>query len=105
MAFTGNQGTVGATAVLLCQIPTGPASLLLSNLGTATPVYVGQGTNLSATNGFPVPSGVTPVVIPLYGGTAAGAMYVVTAGVSAGAGKIAWILTSATGIPYTGTLG
>ena len=33
---------------------------MLSNAGTASPVYVGMGTNLSALNGFPVPSGVVP---------------------------------------------
>jgi hypothetical protein len=99
--ITNGQGTAGATAARLCPIPPGPASLLLSNLGTASPVYVGAGTNLSTTNGFPVPSGVVPVVIPLYAGGQAQTLYAVTA---SGAASIGWIVTSPTGGTGTGSL-
>lgn len=103
--ITSGQGTAGATAVRLCPIPPGPASLLLSNAGTATVVYVGAGTNVSSANGFPVPQNVVPVVIPIYAGSAAGTMYVVTAGASAGAGNVGWMISSPTGQTGTGTLG
>lgn len=100
--ITSGQGTVGATAARLCPIPPGPASLLLSNLGTASPVYVGPGTGVTTTNGFPVPSGVVPVVIPLYTGSQAGNLYAITA---SGAANVGWIVTSPTGQTGTGTLG
>jgi hypothetical protein len=100
--ITSGQGSVGATAVRLCAIPPGPACLQVSNLGTASPVYVGPGTNVSSTNGFPVPSGVLPVVLPLYAGSAAGTLYAVTA---SGSANVGWIVTSPTGGTGTGTLG
>jgi hypothetical protein len=100
--FTGGQGTVGPTAVKLCTVPPGPGALVLANLGTASPAYVGMGTNLSTTNGFPIPSGVVPVVIPLFAGSAAQNLYGV---IASGAGSVAWLFTTPTGQTGTGTLG
>ena len=99
--ITNGQGTAGTVAARLLSVPAGPATLLLSSAGTASPVYVGMGTNLSALNGFPVPSGVVPVVIPLYAGSAGGTMY---AFCSSGSASVGWLITSPTGQTGTGTL-
>ena len=92
--ITSGQGTAGATASRLCGVPPGPATLLLSNAGTASPVYVGMGTGVTTANGFPVPSGVVPVVIPLYAGSAGGSLYAATA---SGSASVGWLITSPTG--------
>jgi len=99
--ITNGQGTAGTVAARLLSVPAGPATLVLSNAGTASPVYVGMGTNVSALNGLPVPSGVVPLVIPLYAGSAGGSMY---AFCSSGSASVGWIISSATGQTGTGTL-
>ena len=77
-------GVVTATAAVtsksLLNVPPGPATVLLANSGTASPVYVGAGTNVSTTNGFPVPTGlVAPVAIAIYAGSPAQTWSVVAA--------------------------
>ncbi len=100
--ITSGQGSVSATASRLCPIPPGPASLLLSNAGTASPVYVGPGTGVTTTNGFPVPASVVPVVIPVFAGSQGGSLYAVTA---SGFAYVGWLITNPTGQTGTGTLG
>lgn len=100
--LTSGQGTVGATAALLCTVPTGPATLLLSNVGTAAFAYVGPGTNVSAANGFPIPAGAVPTAIPLYPGAAPQSLYAISAG---GSANVGWIVTSPQGGTGHGTLG
>ena len=97
MAWTAGQGTVGPTAVKLgLVIPAGPCSVQIANVGTATPVYIGFGTLLSSSNGFPVPSGVvSPLVLTGFQGSAAQSVYGI--GGTVGAGNIAWIVSTATG--------
>ena len=92
--------TAATTSVLtgsFFQVPAGPATVILANQGTASPLYVGAGTNVSAGRGFPAPSGVAgPVVIPVYPGSPAGTWSVVT---GAGGGTLSWIVSD----PSSGT--
>jgi hypothetical protein len=83
------------TAGQLFVCPQGPATLLLANQGTASPAYVGPGTNASTTTGFPIPSGlVQPVVVPIYAGAPAQTWSVAC---SSGTGSLAWIVTAPSG--------
>lgn len=89
-------GTV-VTAGQLFPVPPGPATLILANQGTASPVFVGPGTNVTTTTGFPVPSGlVPPVVIPVYAGAQGQTWSVIS---SSGTGSLAWIVSD----PSAGT--
>ena len=94
-------GTV-VTSASLFTVPSGPCCVLLSNSGTASTVYVGAGTQVSTLNGFPVASGVPPVVLPVYPGSGAQVMSVVC---SSGSASLSWMVTSPTGRTGTGTLG
>ena len=98
MTITSGRVEAGGTAVTsssLFPVPPGPATLLLANAGTASPVYVGPGTSVTTSTGFPVPSGlVSPVVIPVYAG-APGATWSVCCG--SGSASVAWIVSSPSG--------
>ena len=92
-------GTVTASSARLGQlvIPPGPCSVALSNIGTASPVYVGLGgTGVTTGNGFPLYLGsvVPPLVIPFYAGNLGGTVYAVS---SAGTAVVAWVLSTSTG--------
>lgn len=87
----------GITAASLFRVPPGPATLVLANSGTAPTAYVGAGTNVSSTGGFPVPSGlVSPLVIPVYPGSPASTWSAVTAA-GAGTASLAWIISDPSG--------
>ncbi len=93
--ITGSQGSISTAAKFLCPVPPGPGVLVLSNAGTASPVYVGMGTGVTTTNGLPVPIGaVTPLVIPLYPANAGGSLYACTA---SGFAYVGWMLSTASG--------
>jgi hypothetical protein len=85
---------VSGSATLLHALPPGPCTVLLSNAGTATPVYVGLGTALTTSNGFAVPSGVTPVVVPVYAGAGGSSLYAITAG---GLATVGWVVSQPSG--------
>ena len=91
-------GRVAAgTATQTFLVPAGPATLLLANVGTASPVYAAPGTSVSSSNGFPVPSGaVSPVVVPVYPGNPAQTWSAVCSG---GSASLAWIVS----VPSGGT--
>jgi hypothetical protein len=58
MTFSVRQVTVGtAGSVLLTTLPPGPCGVTVSNLSNAT-LYLGPGTAVSSTTGFPVPASV-----------------------------------------------
>jgi hypothetical protein len=87
-------GTAVTTSSLIAVSP-GPATLLLANAGTASPVYVAPGTGVTTSTGFPVPSGlVSPVVIPVYAG-APGTTWSVCC--ASGSASVAWIVSSPSG--------
>ena len=98
--LTSSQGTAGPTATRLTAVPPGPGVLVLANLGTASPVYVGFSAapgasgSVSTANGFPLTLGVVPLVIPLYAGNAGGSLSAVTA---SGSANIGWMFSTATG--------
>lgn len=96
--ITSGRAEAGGTAVTsssLFSCPPGPATLVLANQGTASPVYVGPGTSVTTTTGFPVPSGlVSPVMIPVYAG-APGQTWSVCC--PSGSASVAWIVSSPSG--------
>jgi hypothetical protein len=80
--MTGGQVTAGTASSLLCRVPAGPCHVVLSNAGTAA-AFVGFGTVVTSSNGFPVPSGqVAP--FPGFPGGAGQQLSVVT---SSGVGE------------------
>lgn len=92
-------GTAVASAAVtkasFIAIPPGPATVLLANAGTASPVYFGAGTNVTVANGFPIPSGlVAPVVVPVYTGSNNGTWSVITGG---GTATVSWLISGASG--------
>lgn len=81
--------------------PAGPCTVALSNSGTQT-AFVGWGT-VSATNGFPLPSGaVPPFSFPVYNGDPGGVISVI---VPSGTVTVGWLITRPAGNFPTGTLG
>ena len=91
--ITTGQGTAGPTAVTLCVMPPGPCLVLVSNAGTASPVYVGAGATVTTTNGFPVPSGA-PVAFNGFQGSQGSKLSVIC---SAGSAAIGFMISTATG--------
>jgi hypothetical protein len=75
VAIEASQWAVGTAATEIASVPAGPCTVILSNVSGET-VYVG-GSAVSAARGFPVPSGVTPVVIPGYPSSAATQLWAV----------------------------
>jgi hypothetical protein len=59
--FTGNTLSVSGTVALVL-IPPGACSLAVS--ATAATVYLGSGSILTVSNGFPLPSSGVPVTLP-----------------------------------------
>jgi hypothetical protein len=90
--MTGGQVTAGTASALLCHVPAGPCQVVLSNAGTVA-AFVGFGTAVTSSNGFPVPSGqVAP--FPGFPGGAGQQLAVVTA---AGSAPVGWLVSSASG--------
>jgi len=54
--FTTGQANAGTVAALMCVMPPGPCLVAINNVSSVT-VYVGPGTALTATNGFPIAAG------------------------------------------------
>jgi len=94
--ISNGQVSVAAVPKVVCVVPAGPCTLVLANAGTAPTAYVGMGgTGPSASNGFPVPSGlVSPVVLPCYAGSGGGTLFAIAA---SGTASLAWWLSTATG--------
>ena len=61
MITIGQAVTVSGSATTLCRVPPGVCDVVLSNGGTASTVWVGQGTAVSPADGFPLPSGLSPL--------------------------------------------
>lgn len=100
--ITTGQATIGTASATLCLVPPGPCMVVLSNNGTASPVWVGAGTvvvagvagtAVGAGNGFPLPSGA-PIAIAAYQGDKGATL---VAACSSGSASIGWIISSATG--------
>lgn len=94
-----SQGTVGAASAKLGNlvIPPGPCTLALSNAGSASPVWIAVGgTGVTPANGFPLPSGVSPLVMQFYQGNQGGVVYAV-ASAGGGTANVGYWLSTATG--------
>lgn len=94
--LTSGQRSVGPVAGTFLVLPPGPWTLLLANSGTVT-AYVGvvAGTqSVSSSNGFPLPSGGSPVQLTGYPGGAAATLQAVTAGTIP---SLAFMLSTASG--------
>jgi hypothetical protein len=92
--LTSGAGTVTASSSVLTTIPAGPCTVLLSNNGTASPVWAGIGGSVSAESGLPVPSGITPVTLPVYAGGGGSKLSVVT---TSGTATIGFVISTPTG--------
>ena len=102
--FTGS-ANIGSVSANLCLVPAGPCTVVLSNNGTASPVWIGAGGSVragpassgsvGAGNGFPLPSGaVSPLVFQGYAGSN-GVQLV--AACSSGSASVGWIVSTAVG--------
>lgn len=90
--MTGGQVTAGTASTHLCSVPPGPCQVVLSNSGTVA-AFVGFGGTVTASDGFPVPSGgVAP--FSGYPGGAGQQLSVVTA---SGSASVGWLVSSASG--------
>jgi hypothetical protein len=95
VAAVGSGSGTAVTAGQLFRVPAGPATLLLANVGTASPVYAAPGTAVTTSNGFPIPSGLTaPVVVPVYAGAPAQTWSVTC---TSGTGSLAWLVSEPSG--------
>lgn len=101
MALTTGQVTIGTVSATLCVVPPGPCMVVLSNNGTASPVWIGAGTSVTAGvagtagtgNGFPVPSGA-PVAFACYQGDKGSTL---VAACSSGSASIGYFISTSTG--------
>jgi hypothetical protein len=91
--ITSGQGAAGTVSSVLTRVPPGPCMVMLSNAGTASPVYVGAGSAVTVTNGFPLPSGA-PVAFAGYAGSGAIPLSVIC---SSGSASVGFFISSATG--------
>lgn len=94
--ITSSQAQAGTASSQLCQVPAGPATVIVCNAGSASTVWAGfQGTVTAGFggNGFPLPSGM-PVAIPVYKGSAAQVLNMVT---SSGTASVGWMVSTAYG--------
>ena len=67
------QPKVGTAASIIAQVPAGPCTIIIGN-NSGQVVYVG-GSAVTATSGYPVPSGSFPVTVPGYTASAATTLY------------------------------
>ena len=100
--ITTGQVTIGTASTTLCLVPPGPCMVVLSNNGTASPVWVGAGTAViagvagtaaGAGNGFPVPSGAPVAFAGYQGGKGA----TLVAACSSGSASVGYLISTATG--------
>ena len=92
---------IGTASTTLCTLPPGPCQVVLSNAGTASPVWVGAGTKVTpgvagtagTGNGFPVPSGA-PVAFACYQGDKGSTL---VAACSSGSASIGYFISTSTG--------
>lgn len=86
--LTGGQKAVSGT-VAVCLVPPGPGVLALMPIAGGS-VFVGFGSGVSTSNGFPVPSG--GITLPLQSAGGGGSLY---ATVSSGTVSLSWIVSAA----------
>lgn len=97
MSLTPGQVTFGTLATFVTVMPPGPCAVVLSNLSTANTVYVGIGTAVTATNGFPITPTTSPVTIPGFNGSAGGSLYALASGSPATVGFVVSAASGGTG--------
>lgn len=83
---------LGGTAVTLCQVPPGDGTVIISNTSGGT-VYIAAGVTATAANGFAIPTGAPPVMIPTYPGSKGTTLSVIAPGTVSGA--LSWLVSSA----------
>ena len=92
---------IGTASTTLCVMPPGPCQVVLSNNGTASPVWVGAGAAVKpgvagtagTGNGFPVPSGA-PVSFVGYAGDLGSTL---AAACSSGSASVGYFISTSTG--------
>lgn len=94
MITIGQAVIVSGSATTLCRVPPGVCDVVLSNGGTASTVWIGQGTAVSPADGFPLPSGISPLRFCGYLGAGGATLYAIT---SAGSASVGWLVSSASG--------
>lgn len=94
LSSTSTPALSNASAVQLCVVPPGVGTVILSNNSGAT-VYVAANVTATTTNGFAIPTGAPPVMIPVYPGSK-GATLSVIAGTAPTAGApVSWLISTA----------
>lgn len=68
---------VSTSAVAITPVPSGAATVILSNTGTNT-AYIGTTANVTSSNGFPLPTGAT-ITIPSYTSAKSVTLYAICA--------------------------
>ena len=100
MSVTSGQVPVPPGGTVLTRLPAGPASVTISNAGTAL-IYVGASSTLgtlSPTGGMPVPSGGI-FTFALFAGSPGYNLTAVSAGGTSTAG---FLIATSTGLPQPG---
>lgn len=83
MSLGMTQYAVGLSAGALFTTPPGPCSITFSN-STGSTIYVGTSSAVSATNGFPIPSGAPPVTVNVPPGGKPVTLQAIAAGATTG---------------------
>lgn len=82
-----------STAAVLCTVPPGVGAVIISNNCGQT-VYVTAGKTATATNGFAIPNGAPPVVIPTFPGSAGTTLSVIAGAAPTAGAPVSWLITS-----------
>jgi hypothetical protein len=93
LSSTSSPALSNASAVTLCTVPPGEATVIISNNSGAT-VYVAAGVTATTANGFAIPTGAPPVPIPTYP-TSTGTTLSIIAGTAPTAGApVSWLISN-----------
>jgi hypothetical protein len=83
-----------STAAVLCTVPPGVGTVIISNNSGAT-VYITAGATATVTNGFAIATGGAPIHIPLYPGSKGTTLSVLAATAPTAGLPVSWLITSA----------
>jgi hypothetical protein len=95
MAWATGQVSGTNVSIPLCQVPGGPCTVLLSNLGTVT-AYYGAGTVVTTSNGVPLATGAVHYLTGYQGGGTP--LQMITANATATVGFVVSSAPGATGL-------
>lgn len=82
-----------SVSALLCTVPPGPSTVIISNTCGGT-VYVTAGVTATSTNGFAIPNNAPPVEFNTYPGSKGTVLNVIVATGTSITGSVSWLISN-----------